>query len=106
MKTPASRCDRGVWTAGSIINQTTMKTYSQKFIIGFCLTAFLFTGRILAQTPAATTSERMKAVVYHEYGSPDVLRIEEVSKPVPNDNQLLVRVRAASVNPYDWHFIR
>src|SRR4051794_34563908 len=83
-----------------------MKTCSQKFIIGFCVTGFLFKGEIVAQTPAATTSERMKAVVYHEYGSPDVLHIEEVSKPVPNENQLLVRVRAASLNPYDWHFIR
>src|SRR5213075_1551432 len=36
-----------------------------------------------------------------EYGSPDVLKLEDVEKPVPNDNQLLVRVREASVNPLD-----
>ncbi len=61
----------------------------------------------LAQEPAATSSPRatMKAVVYHEYGSPAVLRLEEIEKPVPNDNQLLVRVRAASVNPFDWHYM-
>jgi NADPH:quinone reductase-like Zn-dependent oxidoreductase len=47
----------------------------------------------------------MKAIVYHEFGSPDVLRLEEVEKPVPNDNQILVRVRAVSVNPLDWHFL-
>ena len=47
----------------------------------------------------------MKAIVYHEFGSPDVLRLEEVDKPVPNDNQILVKVRAVSVNPLDWHFM-
>jgi NADPH:quinone reductase-like Zn-dependent oxidoreductase len=43
----------------------------------------------------------MKAIVHCEYGSPDVLTLEDVEKPVPNDNQLLVKVRAASVNPLD-----
>jgi NADPH:quinone reductase-like Zn-dependent oxidoreductase len=43
----------------------------------------------------------MKAIVHCEYGSPDVLKLEDVEKPVPNDNQLLVRVRAASINPLD-----
>src|SRR5579884_2587383 len=48
----------------------------------------------------------MKAVVYHEYGSPDVLRCEDVPKPMPADGEVLIRVRAASVNPLDWHFLR
>ncbi len=43
----------------------------------------------------------IKAIVHCEYGSPDVLKVEDVEKPVPNDDQLLVRVRAASVNPLD-----
>jgi NADPH:quinone reductase-like Zn-dependent oxidoreductase len=43
----------------------------------------------------------VKAIVHCEYGSPDVLKFEDVEKPVPNDNQLLVRVRAAAVNPLD-----
>jgi NADPH:quinone reductase-like Zn-dependent oxidoreductase len=47
------------------------------------------------------TSNPMKAIVHCEYGGPEVLKVEEVEKPVPNDNQLLVRVRAASVNPLD-----
>jgi len=48
----------------------------------------------------------MKAIVYRRYGPPDVLKLEEVSKPVPADKEVLIKVRAASVNPYDWHFMR
>jgi NADPH:quinone reductase-like Zn-dependent oxidoreductase len=43
----------------------------------------------------------MKAIVYERYGSPDTLRLEEVPKPVPGDDEVLLRVRAASVNPLD-----
>ena len=46
----------------------------------------------------------MKAIVYCDYGLPN-LKLEHVEKPVPNDDQILVKVRAASVNPYDWHFV-
>jgi NADPH:quinone reductase-like Zn-dependent oxidoreductase len=49
----------------------------------------------------ATPSNPMKAITHCEYGGPDVLKVEDIEKPVPNDNQLLVRVRAASVNPLD-----
>ena len=48
----------------------------------------------------------MKAIVYHEYGSPDVLELQEVDKPVVEGDEVLVRVRAASANPADWHFMR
>jgi len=44
----------------------------------------------------------MKAIIHCEYGGPDVLSLAEVEKPVPNDNQVLVRVRAASANPLDF----
>ena len=44
----------------------------------------------------------MKAVVYHEYGSPDVLKLEEVARPTPADDQILVKVHAVSVNRSDW----
>ncbi|MBF8247581.1 MAG: alcohol dehydrogenase [Bacteroidetes bacterium] len=48
----------------------------------------------------------MKAVVYYNYGSPDVLKCEEIEKPTAGDNEVLIRIRAASVNPLDWHFMR
>ncbi len=54
----------------------------------------------------APEGETMKAIVYCDYGSPDVLKLADIAKPVPNDNQALVKVRSASVNPYDWHFMR
>ena len=50
--------------------------------------------------------DTMKAIVYCDYGAPDVLKLETIAKPVPNDDQVLIKVRAASVNPYDWHFMR
>ena len=46
----------------------------------------------------------MKAMVYTQYGSPDVLQFKEVEKPVPKDDEVLIRVRAASVNPVDRLF--
>lgn len=47
----------------------------------------------------------MKAVAHERYGSPDVLEIREVAKPVPKDDEVLIKVHAASVNAYDWHFL-
>ncbi|MFJ3724789.1 NAD(P)-dependent alcohol dehydrogenase [Streptomyces sp. NPDC090045] len=48
----------------------------------------------------------MKAIVQDRYGSPDVLELREVERPVPGDHQVLVRVRAAAVNARDWHLMR
>jgi len=48
----------------------------------------------------------MKACVYDRYGSPDVLELKEVGVPVPGDDEVLVQVGAASIQPYDWHFMR
>jgi NADPH:quinone reductase-like Zn-dependent oxidoreductase len=48
----------------------------------------------------------MKAIVYDKYGAPDVLELREVGKPAPNADEILVKVRAVSVNPADWHSMR
>ena len=48
----------------------------------------------------------MKAAVYSRYGPPDVLQIKDVEKPVPKDNEVLIEVRAASVNPLEAGVIK
>jgi NADPH:quinone reductase-like Zn-dependent oxidoreductase len=47
----------------------------------------------------------MKAMVYDRYGPPDVIELREIDEPAPADDGVLVRVRAASVNPFDWHML-
>ncbi|MEY2510056.1 MAG: hypothetical protein QOE26_819 [Verrucomicrobiota bacterium] len=69
------------------------------------MAALLLTGTALAQIPSPSSAPRIKAYFYRDYGSPDVLRLEEIEKPVPADDQILVRVRAASINPLDWHYM-
>lgn len=54
----------------------------------------------------AGNAPQMKAVLRRCYGPPGVLTIEQTDKPVPAGNQLLVKVRAAAVNPFDWHYMR
>src|SRR5438045_6712447 len=52
----------------------------------------------------AAQVDKMKAIVYCDYGVAN-LKLAEIAKPTPTDNQILVKVHAASVNPLDWHFI-
>jgi NADPH:quinone reductase-like Zn-dependent oxidoreductase len=47
----------------------------------------------------------MKAMIYEKYGTPDILHLREVTKPTPNDDQILIKVAAASVNALDWHML-
>ena len=47
----------------------------------------------------------MKAIVYTKYGSPDVLQVKEVERPVPNADEVLVKVHAASINSWDWDML-
>ncbi len=50
--------------------------------------------------------DAMKAMVYTKYGPPDVLRLKEVKKPIPKDNEVVIKVRAVAVMPFDWHIRR
>jgi NADPH:quinone reductase-like Zn-dependent oxidoreductase len=59
-----------------------------------------------AAPPLAAGAPPMKAIVYRCYGSPEVLKLEEIAKPSVADDRMIVKVHAASVNPLDWHYMR
>jgi NADPH:quinone reductase-like Zn-dependent oxidoreductase len=59
-----------------------------------------------AEHPPSDKTKLMKAIVYRDYGPPDVLQLEDIAKPVAANNEVLIRVHAASVNPLDWHYMR
>jgi NADPH:quinone reductase-like Zn-dependent oxidoreductase len=71
-------------------------------IAGFAIYAWATGAR---QEPIEMGEPHMKAVVYTDYGPPDVLEVRDIKKPIPNDDQVLVRTRAAALNPLDWHFM-
>jgi NADPH:quinone reductase-like Zn-dependent oxidoreductase len=56
--------------------------------------------------PIPSQSARMMALVFRQYGGPEVLRVEEIEKPSPKADELLIRVHAAALNPLDWHRMR
>lgn len=55
---------------------------------------------------AAVAEPSMRAVIQCDFGAPEVLRLATIARPVPTDSQVLVRVRASSINPADWHAMR
>lgn len=59
-----------------------------------------------AAQPLLANSQAMQAAVYRCYGVPEVVKVEAVAKPTLEDDSVLVKVRAASINPLDWHYIR
>src|SRR5438445_3626501 len=65
------------------------------------LAALVASPILLAIPTAQSATPTMKAVVIHEYGGPEVLKYEDISRPEPKDDQLLIRVIAAGVNPVD-----
>src|SRR5437762_14278509 len=48
----------------------------------------------------------MKAIIYEGFGSPDILRCQDIEKPTPGDSEILIKVRAASINPLDWKLMK
>jgi NADPH:quinone reductase-like Zn-dependent oxidoreductase len=58
-----------------------------------------------AEPPPPAGAALMKGIVRRCYGSPDVMKYEDVPKPTPADDEVLVKVHAASVNPLDWHYV-
>jgi NADPH:quinone reductase-like Zn-dependent oxidoreductase len=77
-------------------------------VVAVVVLAYMFSHEAPCKPAAALApgAQTMKAVVGRCYGSPDVLAIEDVEKPVPADDELLVKIHAASVNPLDWHYAR
>ena len=87
-----------------------------KITAGLFLTLFLaisalalaisYTNECTPAPTAAAGTESMQSIVYTCYGSPEVLQLAEVEKPVPAADEVLVRVSHASVNPMDYHYMR
>ena len=81
-------------------------------ILGFLAVAIGVFALVLSHSSACpapqapATGQAMNAVQYHCYGGPEVLKLEQVARPVPEADQLLVKVHAAGVNPLDWHYMR
>ncbi len=63
-------------------------------------------GDCRAPEPLAANTAAMKAIVYRCYGGPEVLKLEDIARPVLTDDRVLVKVHAAGVNPLDWHYMR
>jgi len=75
-------------------------------VIGVFAVAVSHNSPCPAPRALAVPDPSMDALQYHCYGGPEVLHVERVPRPVPTDDQLLVKVHAASVNPLDWHTMR
>lgn len=82
-------------------------------IIGLLVIAIAALALTLSHNSACTPAQDMvsgstpmQAIIYSCYGSPEVLKLEKIAKPIPDDDEVLVEIRAASVNPLDWHYMR
>ena len=79
------------------------------YIVGISLCAYPILqpkSRLHDKKQNEESSTHMKAIICTKYGSPDVLQLQEVAKPVPQDGEILIRIHAASINARDWRFMR
>lgn len=76
--------------------------------VGLGVLAYVFSHESACGAAPALAADalRMKAIVHRCYGGPEVLKLEDIEKPMPADNEVLVKVHAASANPLDWHLMR
>jgi NADPH:quinone reductase-like Zn-dependent oxidoreductase len=77
-------------------------------VAGFAVLAYALSRDVPCGPPPAVAAgaETIRAVTRRCYGPPEVLAVERIEKPVPADDQILVRVRAAAINPLEWHRVR
>lgn len=75
-------------------------------LLGWFAFAYFSSSNVCDMPSSAAPANPVKAIVYCEYGLADVLKLEEIEKPVPEDDQILVKVHSAAANPLDWHYMR
>ena len=85
----------------------TLKILAVIFAIGLLILVYAISHNgACKQNLSETTGPSMKAVTQHCYGSPDTLTFEEVEKPTLEEDEVLVKVKSAAVNPLDWRYLR
>ena len=75
-------------------------------LMSSCLVAYWRSTNDCEDVKRDPPADGMQAIIYCDYGSPAVLELATLARPVPGDSQVLVRVQAAAVNPLDWHYMR
>jgi NADPH:quinone reductase-like Zn-dependent oxidoreductase len=94
-------------TAGSQPKRSLLRRKSTLAAIALLAVALIGYSLSGPEPPSPRGSgEFMQAIVYREYGPPDVLRLERTERWLPEDHQVVIEVRAASANPLDWHYMR
>lgn len=88
--------------------KTILKSIGVVILVGIAALMFMLSRNSDCQDLAAATdgAATMQAVLYSCYGGPEVLQVVTAEKPVPAENEILVKVKVAGVNPLDWHYMR